>query len=187
MPDNYGMTNIGPGGTNIVGGDLNTGNRPTYLTSPDRGFLQSVRDRVAADPVEREHDIFLSHATADATLARFLYDEMTELGASVWIDDVDLELGQNIVLAVNDGIARCRIGVVLVTPTVIAGRPWVETEFSALLDGKDTVIPILHKITLAQLREYSPLLHLRKGLSTADTTVAQIARMVVSALGSPPR
>ena len=91
-------------------------------------------------------------------------------------------LGQNIARAIDRGIACSRIGVVLVTPTAIAGRPWVEKEFSALLDGKETVIPILHEVTLAQLQAYSPLLHLQKGLNTTDRTVEEIAKLIVSTL-----
>jgi TIR domain-containing protein len=103
-------------------------------------------------------------------------------GADVWVDEFSLGLGQNIARAIDRGIACSRIGVVLVTPTVIAGRSWVEKEFSALLDGKETVIPILHEVTLEQLQEYSPLLHLQKGLSTAGHTVEEIARLIASTL-----
>ena len=165
-----------------------------YLPKPEAVFdaisdlalLKSVREHVAADPVEREHDIFLSHATADLALARALHHALKELGADVWIDDFSLRLGQNIVRAIDRGIASSRIGVVLVTPTVIAGRPWVEKEFSALLNDKKTVIPILHEVTLAELQTYSPLLHLNKGLSTADyRSVGEIAELIVSTLVAP--
>jgi hypothetical protein len=164
-----------------------------YLPKPDEVFpaisdlalLKSVREHASADPVEREHDIFLSHATADLALARALYHALRGLGADVWIDDFSLKLGQNIVRAIDRGISGSRIGVVLVTPTVIAGRPWMEKELSALLNDKETVIPILHEVTLAQLQEYSPLLHLKKGLSTADRSVDDIARLIVSTLDEP--
>ncbi|MGH3978956.1 MAG: toll/interleukin-1 receptor domain-containing protein [Pseudonocardiaceae bacterium] len=185
MSENYGMLNIGHGGTNIVGGGLNTGYQPIRVTTSERALLTSVREHVAADPVERAHDIFLSHASADLVIARFLRDELEKLGADVWVDEFSLGLGQNIVLAIDRGIARSRIGVVLVTPTVLAGRPWVEKEFSALLDSKEMVIPVLHKVTLMELRQYSPLLHLKKGLNTADHTVEEIAKLIVSALGRP--
>jgi hypothetical protein len=73
-----------------------------------------------------------------------------------------------------------------VTPTVIAGRPWVEKEFSALLNGKKRVIPILHEVTLAELRAYSPLLHLNKGLKTADYRgVDEIAKLIFGTLEEP--
>lgn len=79
MSENYGMMNVGPGGTNIVGGDFNMVYQPTRS---ERELLKSVRQHVAADPVEREYDIFLCHATADP-YARTLRYALEELGAKV--------------------------------------------------------------------------------------------------------
>ena len=66
------------------------------------------------------------------------------------------------------------MGVVLVTPSVIAGRYWVEKEFSALLNSKETVIPVLHGVSWRDLASYSPLLHLNKGLTTENRTIEEI-------------
>lgn len=151
--------------------------QPRVSTS-ERTFLDSVAEYVAADPIEREHDVFLSHATVDLPVARQLHDELHALGADVWIDDFSIRLGQNIVRAIDRGIASARVGVVLVTPAVIAGRPWVEREFSALLNSKETVIPVLHNVTFAELARYSPLLHLNRGLTTADKTIEEIALLI---------
>jgi TIR domain len=185
MPENKGVMNTGPGTINIsrsAVGDQSRVTNFTGVTTSEQALLKSVREHVAADPIEREHDIFLSHATADLALARALHHALEELGADVWVDEFSLGLGQNIARAIDRGIACSRIGVVLVTPTVIAGRPWVEKEFSALLDGKEAVIPILHEVTLEQLHAYSPLLHLQKGLNTTDRTVEEIAKLIVSTL-----
>jgi hypothetical protein len=65
---------------------------------------------------------------------------------------------------------------------VIAGRPWVEKEFSALINSKETVIPVLHEVTFEELASYSPLLHLNKGLTTADKTVEEIALLIAGVL-----
>jgi hypothetical protein len=195
MSENYGMMNIGPGGTNTVGGDFNTGYQPTIIrvttsnvsaTGSEQELLRSVRQHVAADLIKREYDIFLSHATADP-YARTLCHALEELGAKVWFDESCLKLGENFALAIDQGITRSRIGVILVTRTVLAGRPWVDNEFSALIDSKDKVIPILHEVTWEELRNYSLLLHLRNGLSTANRTVEEIAKLIVSALNGMTR
>jgi hypothetical protein len=184
MPENSGVTNIGSGGTINIGDHNVFGYQPrvTHVTMSEQALLRSVREHVAADPVEREHDIFLSHATADLHIARALHHALEELDADVWIDEFNLGLGRNIAQTIDRGIACSRIGVVLVTPTVIAGRRWVKKELSALLNGKEAVIPILHKVTLTQLLAYSPLLHDQKGLSTADHTIEEIAKLIVSTL-----
>ena len=57
-----------------------------------------------------------------------------------------------------------------------------EREFSALLNSKDTVIPVLHEVTFTELASYSPLLHLNKGLTTADKTIEEIALLIARTL-----
>ena len=94
------------------------------------------------------------------------------------MDDFSIKLSQNFVRAIDCGIASARVGVVLVTPAVLAGRYWVEKEFSALLNSKDTVIPVLHEVTWSELAAYSSLLHLNKGLTTEDRTIAEIAALI---------
>jgi hypothetical protein len=151
-------------------------------TSSEYALVDSVRQHVVADQVERPHDIFLSHATPDLAVARDLSQAMMELGAEVWLDDFSIRLGVNIVRAIDRGIALSHVGVVLVTPAVIAGRVWVEREFSALLNSKEQVIPVLHGVTWSELAAYSPLLHLNKGLSTEDRSISEIAELIVSTL-----
>jgi len=145
-------------------------------------LLTSVRVCVADVPVEREHDVFLSHASLDTDVARELHDELEALGADVWMDDFSIKLGQDFARAIDCGIASARVGVVLVTPAVLVGRYWVEKEFSALLNSKDTVIPLLHEVTWGELAAYSPLLHLNKGLTTEDRTIAEIAALIAQTL-----
>lgn len=152
------------------------------VSVPEQILLDSVREHVTADPIDRPHDIFLSHATADLPLARALHDELQALGAEVWMDDFSIKLGQNIVRGIDRGISLSRVGIVLVTPAVIAGRYWVEKEFSALLNSKETVIPVLHEVSWSELAAYSPLLHLNKGLSTANRTLQEIAILIAGTL-----
>lgn len=53
---------------------------------------------------------------------------------------------------------------------------------SALLNGKETVIPVLHGVTWSELATYSPLLHLNKGLTTTDKTIGEIALLIAQTL-----
>jgi len=135
-------------------------------------LLTSVRVYVADDPVEREHDVFLSHASLDADIARELHDELEALGADVWMDDFSIKLGQNFVRTIDRGIASARVGVVLVTPSVIAGRYWVEKEFSVLLNSKETVIPVLHEVSWSDLAAYSPDLVRRDDFDGAELSTS---------------
>lgn len=155
----------------------------TYRVSPsDQALLRTVREQVAADPVQRQHDVFLSHAGSDLATARELYASLVELGAEVWMDDFSIKLGQNIIREIDHGIASSQVGVVLVTPAVLAGRYWVEQEFTALLNSLAKVIPVLHEVTWTELAGYSPLLTVKKGISTEEHTIEEIAEMIFSTL-----
>lgn len=186
MSDNSGIINTGAGATINIGNRNVFGYQPrvTYVapSAPERELLESVRTHVAADTIERKHDIFLSHASADLSSARILYRALKERGADVWMDTFSLRPGQNFVRGIDRGISLSRIGVVLVTPTVISGRKWVEREFSALLVDKETIIPILDKVTSSELQAYSPLLNLKNSLSTASHSFEEIADLIVGIL-----
>ena len=129
-------------------------NTSTRLSPSEWHLLEQVHEHVAADPLPREHDVFLSHASVDLPLARELYTALIKLDVDVWMDDFSIKLGKNIVREIDLGISRSQIGVVLVTEAVLAGRYWVEQEFSALLNCKEQVIPLLYGVSWERLASY---------------------------------
>ena len=152
MSDNSGVMNTGSGGT------INIGNRNVFgyqphvthvtLTTSENALLEALCASMWP-PIRLSGSthIFLSHASVDREPAQILLHALEKFGVDVGVDDFSLRYGRSFVRAIDRGIALSRIGVILVTPTVIAGRPWVEKEFSALLADKETVIPILHGVT----------------------------------------
>jgi hypothetical protein len=69
---------------------------------------------------------------------------------------------------------------VLVTPALlksIQSDGIAEKELSALL-ATDRVIPVAHGTTFEALREVSPLLAARSGLSTAESSLEDVATKV---------
>ncbi|EOZ9475665.1 hypothetical protein ACQYFT_003563 [Enterobacter hormaechei] len=78
---------------------------------------------------------------------------------------------------IDEGLAKSRVGIVLVTPALLkrlAGEGIADKELSALL-ARDLLVPIVHNTTYEDLREVSPLLGSRSGLSTAEDSMANIA------------
>jgi len=66
---------------------------------------------------------------------------------------------------------------VLVTPALLRrlqGESIADKELSALL-ARDLLVPIVHETTYETLREVSPLLGSRSGLSTAEGPMADVA------------
>lgn len=78
---------------------------------------------------------------------------------------------------IDKGLAKSRSGFVLVTPSFLkkldeAGI--ADKELSALLAG-ELLVPVVHGTSYEELREVSPLLASRSGLSTMENTMEEIA------------
>ncbi|HHQ6576098.1 TPA: toll/interleukin-1 receptor domain-containing protein [Serratia fonticola] len=123
-------------------------------------------------------DVYLCHAWDDRKgTARELNDLLESRGVSVWFSEKDVLLGATLLREIDKGLAKSRVGLVLVTPSLLkrlAGEGIADKELSALL-ARDLLVPIVHDTTYETLREVSPLLGSRSGLSTAEDTMTNIA------------
>ena len=123
-------------------------------------------------------DVFLCHAWDDRQgAAKELHDLLESLGVSVWICEKDVGLGVPLLRAIDKGLANSRVGIVLVTAALLRRLPAegiADKELSALL-ARDRLVPIVHETTYEALREVSPLLGSRSGLSTAEEPMADVA------------
>ena len=123
-------------------------------------------------------DVFLCHAWDDRQgAAKELHDLLVSRGVSVWFSEKDVGLGVPLMRAIDKGLANSRIGFVLVTPALLLRLPKegiADRELSALL-ARDQLVPIVHNTTYEALREVSPLLGSRSGLSTAEEPMADVA------------
>ncbi len=74
-------------------------------------------------------------------------------------------------------MAKSRVGIVLVTPSFlnrIKCEGIADKELSALL-ARDLLVPIVHDTTFDALRDVSPLLGSRSGLSTIEDSMLEVA------------
>ena len=123
-------------------------------------------------------DVFLCHAWDDRKgTAKELHDLLESRGVSVWFSEKDVALGSPLLREIDRGLAKSRVGIVLVTPALLRrleGEGIADKDLSALL-ARDLLVPIVHDTTYEALREVSPLLGSRSGLSTAESPIADIA------------
>lgn len=123
-------------------------------------------------------DVFLCHAWDDrGGAAKELHDMLELRGVSVWFSEKDVALGMPLLREIDRGLVKSRVGVVLVTPALlrrIEGQGIADKELSVLL-ARDQLVPIVHETTYEALREVSPMLASRSGLSTAENQIADIA------------
>jgi hypothetical protein len=112
-----------------------------------------------------------------------LCDLLVSLGATVWFSEKDVGLGKSLLREIDKGLATSRIGIVLVTPALLktlAAEGIADKELSTLL-ATDRVIPVAHGTTFDALRNVSPLLAARSGLSTGDSSMRDIATKLAAA------
>ena len=141
--------------------------------------LTPVRDSIEKRaPLPDPRDVFLCHAWDDrGGAAKELHDLLESRGVSVWFSEKDVALGTPLLREIDRGLAKSRVGIVLVTPALlrrIQGEGIADKELSALL-ARDLLVPIVHGTTYEALREVSPLLGSRSGLNTAEDTMANVA------------
>ncbi len=136
---------------------------------------ESVEKRA---PLPDPRDVFLCHAWDDRQgAAKDLHDLLVSAGVSVWFSEKDVALGTSLLREIDKGLAKSRVGIVLVTPAFLSrvrGEGIADKELSALL-ARDLLVPIVHGTTYEALREVSPLLGSRSGLSTAEASMSAVA------------
>lgn len=136
---------------------------------------ESVEKRATIPDIR---DVFLCHAWDDrGSVAKELHDFLEASGVSVWFSEKDVLLGSNLLREIDKGLVKSRVGIVLVTPSLLRrlrGEGIADKELSALL-ARDLLVPIVHNTTYEALREVSPLLGSRSGLSTAEDSMSTVA------------
>lgn len=150
-----------------------------YYTPEEIRTLTPVRENVEKlfDKPDLR-DIFLCHAWDDRKgAAKELHDLLESKGVSVWFSEKDVLLGSSLLREIDKGLVKSRVGIVLVTPLFlkrIKGEGIADKELSALL-ARDLLVPIVHNTTYDDLREVSPLLGSRSGLSTIEDSMEEVA------------
>lgn len=144
--------------------------------------LDRYRNKVEAVGTRAEsYDLFLCHAWDDRReTATVLHGLLEAENVSVWFSEKDIILGQPFMREIDKGLAKTRIGLVLITPAFlrrIESGGASEKELSELL-SRDLLIPVAHGVTYDEIRLVSPLLGSRNGLSTAEDSMEDIAKKI---------
>lgn len=150
-----------------------------FYTPEEVRALTPIRETVERRaPLPDLRHIFLCHAWDDRQgSAKELNDLLVALGVSVWFSENDIGLGEPFLRAIDKGLAKSRIGIVLVTPSLLNRLPSggvADKELSVLLQ-RDQLVPVIHNTTYDALREVSPMLASRNGLDTAEMPMTDVA------------
>jgi hypothetical protein len=139
------------------------------------------------DVQEASIHAFISHAAEDKEeVARPLAHELTRLGLRVWYDDYELHVGDSLRRRIDDGLARSRFGIVVLSPSFFA-KNWPQYELDGLVtkemqNREKVILPLWHKVSKDEVIRYSPTLADKVALSTAQFTIADLAKKLQEAM-----
>lgn len=128
-----------------------------------------------------EYDVFLSHASEDKEeVARPLALLLQERGLRVWYDEFEFRIGDNIVAKLNRGINSSQFGILILSMSFVdMAKQWTKYELDTLeslyVTEDRVMFPVLHNISVREIREFRASLANIFGRSTASYTVAEIA------------
>jgi hypothetical protein len=151
-----------------------------------------IRDVQVREPIEpnadvlggQTWDVFISHASEDKdAVAVPLRDALVGLGISVWLDKTELTIGDSLRRKIDQGIRSSRFGIVVLSRPFFA-KGWTNHELDGLVTrtvaGEQTLLPIWHSLTAAEVRAYSPSLADKVALSTDSMSIEEMAEQIAA-------
>lgn len=120
----------------------------------------------------RDFDFFISHASEDkADVALPIAKGLREIGYSVWIDAGELTVGDRLLRNINEGLARSRYGVVILSRAFFE-KDWPQWELEGLVakenaERRKVILPVWHQLTLGDIAAAAPILAGRLATDTS--------------------
>ena len=129
-------------------------------------------------------DAFISYASEDRRIAADLAAQLQNRGLEVWYDGFALRIGDSIRQSIEQGLAQSRFGVVILSRAFFC-KDWPQRELNGLFSlevaGRKMILPVWHNISDAEVRNYSPILADRLGVST-EHGITRVAERITEAI-----
>lgn len=126
------------------------------------------------------YDVFISHASSDKeNYVVKLKQSLDKLKISIFYDTDTLEWGDYWKNKIWEGVSKAEFAIIVISENYF-GREWTEKELYELLNrqnknGQKTILPILHNITIEQLKEKYPAIAEIQSLDSSKYTCDEIA------------
>lgn len=151
----------------------------------------STTSRYSGDNVQDQeenpfYDVFISHASEDKDdLVRPLAEKLQEVGFSVWYDEFQLKVGENLRRSIDRGLANSRFGIVVLSPAFFE-KNWPQYELDGLIaremSGSKVILPLWHKVSKNEVMSRSPSLVDKIALNTSMYTIEEIVEKLAEAV-----
>lgn len=127
----------------------------------------------------KEYDVFISHARKDKlNYVDELFSSIKKLGVRIFYDTEEISWGDNWKQVILNGTAKSEFAIIVISKNFF-GRDWTERELDEFLkrqneSGQKTVLPLLYKTTVEEMRERYPKLEDIQALETSEHTKDEI-------------
>ncbi len=133
------------------------------------------------------YDVFISHANADKIeYVNQLKQSLDKLRIGVFYDKDTLEWGDKWKDKILEGVGQAEFAIIVISENFF-GREWTEKELHEFLNrqnssGQKIILPILHNITAAQLKEKYPAVADIQALNSENYSCDEIALLFAGQL-----
>jgi TIR domain len=133
---------------------------------------------------EQPFSVFLSYASVDAgDFASDLASALRDRDLNIWYLHDIIKPGDSIDGTIEQGLAQCRYGVVILSPHFF-DTPWSTRELNALeareAQGTEMILPIWHGVALEDIRRHAPPLADRLAMKVEDESLQEMADKIAA-------
>ncbi|MFT4060695.1 MAG: TIR domain-containing protein [Legionella sp.] len=138
--------------------------------------------RHAAVEQQKTYDVFISHASEDkAGFVRPFVESLREKGVIVWYDEFELQVGDSLRRSIDNGLKNSKYGIVVLSEAFF-NKEWPQRELDGLfareVNGEKVILPIWHKISKNEVKNYSPIIADMIAINTTDFMIEEIAEKI---------
>lgn len=159
--------------------------------SKDEEFIVSMRGGETVisrtRSIDDKYDVFISHANKDKlNFIDELYNSLDNLGINIFYDKKTLEWGDKWKDRILDGVKQSEFAIIVISENFF-DREWTEKELNEFLNrqnqnGQKIILPVVHNITMEQLRDKYPSVAEIQAINSQDYTCDQIAILFAAQL-----
>ena len=159
--------------------------------SRDADFIRETNEILEDNNMKKtalnQYDVFISHANKDKEdFVEELFSSISKLGVSVFYDKESLEWGDNWKNKILEGTQKAEFAIIVISENFV-DREWTEIELKEFLNrqnkaGQKTILPVIHNISMEDLRKKYPDVADIQAISSKDYSCDEIALLFAKQL-----
>lgn len=135
----------------------------------------------------QKYDVFISHATKDKEdYVDELFVVLRKLGINIFYDTESISWGDNLKQTILNGTAESEFAIIVISQNFFS-REWTELELNEFLNqqnenGQKKILPLLHNITIDELKAHYPELGEVLAINSKDYSKQDVAILLAKEL-----